>query len=242
MMPSFEHFPILSVMVLFLGAFLVPLAGKAAGLRRFIACLASTVSFGLILALIKPVMLEGQVIAYWLGGWRPLANYAFGISLTVDALNLFFALLVSFCMFISAFYSLKYMGKDDAQDKYYALFLMLGGGVMGLVLTGDLFNLFIMIEIMTFSAVALTAFRTWRSGSVEAAFKYLIVGAIGSCLVLVGTVLIYSQTHTLNIAQMSVLLRDNLSPVSLLALALLFTGFGVKSYIVPFHPVAPDAY
>ena len=237
-----DHFPVLSVMALFLGAFLTPLVGKAARLRKGIACLAATISFVLTLALIKPVMLEGRVIAYWLGGWRPLANYAFGISLTVDSLSLFFALLVSFCLFISAIYSLKYMSKDDALDKYYALFLMLGGGVMGLVLTGDLFNLFIMVEIMTFSAVALTAFRTWRTGSVEAAFKYLIVGAVGSTLVLTGTVLLYSTTHTLNLAQISVLLKDNLSPVSIFAFALLFTGFGIKSYIVPFHPVAADAY
>lgn len=239
---SIEHFPVISVMVLFLGAFLIPLVGKAASLRKAIACIATAISFALTLALIKPVLQEGQVIAYWLGGWQPTANYAIGISLSVDALSLFFALLVSFCLLISAVYSLKYMEKDDALDKYYALFLMLGGGVMGLVLTGDLFNLFIMVEIMTFSAVALTAFRNARKGSVEAAFKYLIIGAAGSTMVLLGTVLLYSQTHTLNMAQISVLLKDNLTPVSIFAFALLFTGFGVKSYIVPFHPVAADAY
>ena len=97
---------------------------------------------------------------------------------------------------------------------------------------------------MTFAAVALTAFRNWTAGALEASFKYLVVGSAGSSFVLAGVILIYAQCHTLNMAQISSILAGNegLTPTTVLAFGLLFAGFGVKSYIVPFHPTAADAY
>ena len=74
---------------------------------------------------------------------------------------------------------------------------------MGIVLSGDLFNIYVMLEVMTFAAVGLTAFRTWNPNAREAAFKYLVVGSIGSTCVLLGTALVYAQCHTLNLAQIS---------------------------------------
>ena len=89
---------------------------------------------------------------------------------------------------------------------------MLAGGVMGIVLSGDLFNIYVMLEVMTFAAVGLTAFRTWNPNAREAAFKYLVVGSIGSTCVLLGTALVYAQCHTLNLAQISALLPGRHEP------------------------------
>ena len=242
---SYIHFPVLAVMVLFLGAFLVVIFGThAKNLRRVIAITAAAISFGLIFYLIKPVMLGGEIISYWMGNWEPINGFALGIGYEIDALNLFFALLVEATILLSGLYSLRYMERDDYLDRYYTLYLMLSGAVLGLVLTGDLFNMFVMIEIMTFAAVALTAFRNWTAGALEASFKYLVVGSAGSSFVLAGTILIYAQCHTLNMAQISSILcgSQGLTPTTLLAFGLLFTGYGVKSYIVPFHPTAADAY
>ena len=119
---------------------------------------------------------------------------------------------------------------------------MLAGGVMGLVLSGDLFNMFIMVEILTFAAVALTAFRNTANGALEAAFKYLVVGCIGSTCILAGTIMLYAQVHTLNLAQMSALIPGNLSTATKVAFALLFIGFCTKAFLVPFHPLAADAH
>ena len=188
------HLPILAIMTYFLAAFLITLLGHNSRWLRWIVTLgAALASFVMICLLIKPVMAEGEVISYWLGGWQPVQGFAIGIGLEVDALSLFFALLVTFTVLASALYAVKYMSRDDSQDKYYTLFMMLSGGVLGLVLSGDLFNIFIMVEIMTFAAVALTAFRNWAEGSLEAAFKYLVVGSLGSSLILVGTIMTYSQ-------------------------------------------------
>lgn len=239
-----QHLPILAIMTYFLAAFLTTLLGhNSRAVRHILVLLAAMVSFVMMCVLIKPVMIDGGIIGYWLGGRAPAAGYAIGIGIEVDALSLFFGLLVTFTVLLSAVYSLKYISRDDAQDKYYTLFLMLAGGVLGLVLSGDLFNIFIMVEIMTFAAVALTAFRNWAEGSLEAAFKYLAVGAIGSSLILTGTIMVYAQVHTLNLAQISAMLAgQGLTHTTVFAFALLFIGFGVKSFIVPFHPIAADAY
>lgn len=238
-----NNFPILAIMSLFLGAFISSLVGRRnAKVRNTVVFLAMLVSLVLILALIKPVLLEGQVINYWLGNWEPVEGWAIGNSLEVDALSLFFALIVVVAVFVSGVYSFFYMSHDDSLVNYYTLFLMLSGSVLGLVLSGDLFNMFVMIEIMTFTAVALTAFRNHYEGALEGAFKYLVVGSLGSTSVLIGIALLYSQLHTLNLAQIASLLPTASSPVILLAFAFLFVGFGSKAFLFPFHPLAADAH
>lgn len=239
---SYQHFPIYAIMVLFLGAFLIVVFGGNRTARNILALLSITASLAFILALVKPVMFNGEIIAYWMGGRVPAGGYAIGIALEVDALSLFFALLVATAVFVSGVYSIQYMSHDDNEREYYTLFLMLAGGVMGLVLSGDLFNMFIMVEILTFAAVALTAFRNTARGALEAAFKYLVVGSIGSTCILVGTALLYAQAHTLNLAQLAQLIPGNLNTATKVAFALLFVGFATKAFIVPFHPLAADAH
>ena len=241
-MLSYQHFPIYSIMVLFLGAFLIVMLGRNKAVRNILALLAVTASFCFLAALVKPVMINGEIIAYWMGGRAPAGGYAIGIALEVDALSLFFGLLVATAVLVSCIYSIQYMSHDHNVREYYTLFLMLSGGVMGLVLSGDIFNMFIMVEILTFAAVALTAFRNTAKGALEAAFKYLVVGSMGSTCILVGTIMLYAQVHTLNFAQLSALIPDNLNNATKLSFALLFIGFGTKAFIVPFHPLAADAH
>ena len=241
-MLSYQHFPIYSIMVLFLGAFLIVMLGRNKAVRNILALLAVTASFCFLAALVKPVMINGEIIAYWMGGRAPAGGYAIGIALEVDALSLFFGLLVATAVLVSCIYSIQYMSHDHNVREYYTLFLMLSGGVRGLVLSGDIFNMFIMVEILTFAAVALTAFRNTAKGALEAAFKYLVVGSMGSTCILVGTIMLYAQVHTLNFAQLSALIPGNLNNATKLAFALLFIGFGTKAFIVPFHPLAADAH
>lgn len=243
-MINFSHFPVIAVMGLFLCAFLIEIFGaKNKIIRNAITLIASFGAFALIAALIKPVFIDGQIISYWMGNWSPVADYAIGIGYEIDALNLFFGLLVVTTVLLSAIYSIKYMERDHHLGHYYTLFLMLAGSVLGLCLTGDIFNMFVMIEIMTFASVALTAFRNNGKGALEAGFKYLIIGSIGSSLILAGIALLYANCATLNMAQISGLLTANsLNPATIFAFALMFAGFGVKSYIVPFHTPAADAY
>lgn len=241
----YEHFPIIAVMVLFLGAFLIEIFGSGNTHRPYrhaVSMIFVTISAVLVFMLIKPVFIDGQIITYWFGNWEPVNGWAIGIGYEVDQLGLFFGLLVAGTFFLSTMYSIRFMDRNTHLGHYFTLLLMLSGAVLGLVFTGDLFNLFIMVEIMTFAAAALTAFRNYRNGALEAGFKYLVIGSIGSSMTLLGITLLYLQAHTLNMAQLSQVLRGNITPVSVLALGLMITGFGVKSFIVPFHTPAADAY
>ena len=241
-MLSYQHFPIYAIMVLFRGACLIVLFGKNKIARSCLALLSVTGSLALLVSLVPRVMLNGEIITYWMGNRAYAGGYAIGIALEVDALSLFFALLIAVAVFVSCVYSIRYMEHDDNIPQYYTLFLMLAGGVLGLVLSGDLFNMFIMVEILTFAAVALTAFRNTARGALEAAFKYLVVGSIGSTCILAGTIMLYAQVHTLNFAQLSALIPGHLNGSTRVAFALLFVGFSTKAFLVPFHPLAADAH
>lgn len=213
-------------------------------LKRSLAVVATVVSFFAVLLLIKPILVDGQIITLWMGNWAPINGVAFGIGLEIDALSLFLALIITVASLLSVIYSLKYMSKDNGLEKYYVLFLLLTASMLGFVFTGDLFNMYVMLEIMTFSAIALTAFRNYKDKSVEAAFKYIVTGSLGSSLILLGTALLYMQTRTLNIAEITAVIRSNgeFTPVMILAFTTIIVGYAVKAFMVPCHTWPTDAH
>ncbi len=242
------HFPVVAVMLLFFTAFLIAIFGaRRKTLCRVLATAATGIALCLIACLIKPVLIDGEVIAYWMGNWEPVNGYAIGIGYEIDQLGLFFALLAVLVSFLSTVYAKRYMEHYGHTDHYYTLSLMLSGALLGLFLTGDMFNLFIMTEIMTFAAVALVAFLNWTKGALKAAFQYLVLLSMGSSCVLTGVALLYARCHTLNMAQLTSILRTApWDPTMMLAFALLVLGFCMKAGAVPMHtwlaaahPVAP---
>lgn len=238
-----SHLPVLAILTLFLTSFITGIIGSRSDkLRKIVVFIGTAIPVVLMILIFKSVMVDGKIISYWMGNWNPVSNFAIGIGLEVDSLSLFFALIIVVAVFLSTIYSFKYMSKDNGLDKYYVIFLLLAGSMLGFVLTGDLFNMYVMLEIMTFAAIGLTAFRNHLYKSVEAAFKYIVIGSLGSSLILLGTVLLYSQLHTLNLAQIAALLHNNYTPVTLLALALMLTGYAVKAFLVPCHTWPPDAH
>ncbi|MEO2507081.1 proton-conducting transporter membrane subunit [Clostridium paraputrificum] len=243
---DYSGYPLIAILTPFVLAFIIGLfKEKYIKIKKAIVVLGCIASFIITVLLIKPVFLDGKIITYWLGNWKPVDNIAIGIGMEVDALSLFVGLIITAACALSSIYSIKYMSKDDGLGKYYTLFLLLAGSMIGFVFTGDLFNMYVMLEIMTFAAIALTAFRTQKDKALEAGFKYLVIGGLGSSLILMGTALIYAQTHTLNIAQIALELNsggDKFTPVTILALALLLVGYAVKSFMVPCHTWPPDAH
>lgn len=243
MILDYHHLPICAIMLLFFGAFFITTFGTRGGVRKIVSMIASAASLACLIALIKPVMIDGEIISYWLGSRGIVGGYAIGIAIEVDALSLFFGLLVGIAAFAACVYSLDYVTHDAHQVQYYTLLLMTSGGVLGMVLTGDIFNMYIMVEILTIGAVGLTAYRSKSEGALEAAFKYLVVGSIGSAFILTAIVMLYAEAHTLNLAQISALLPGMLGSGRMkIAFALLLAGFSTKAFIVPFHPLAADAH
>jgi multicomponent Na+:H+ antiporter subunit D len=237
--------PILAIIVPFAMAFIIGFFGdKYINIKRFLSFVATLISLVCVLLLFKPIVLDKLIATYWMGNWVPEKLWAIGIGLEVDGLGLFVGIIIALTCFLSSIYSVKYMERDNGLEKYYVLFLLLTGSMIGFVFTGDLFNMYVMLEIMTFAAVGLTAFRSNLYKSIEAGFKYIVIGSLGSSLILLGTILLYAQTHTLNMAQISALMHEQRfgSPITVFALALMLVGYAVKAFLVPCHTWPPDAH
>ena len=243
---NYSNFPIIAILIPFIMAFIIGLfKEKYLGIKKALVTIATGASLVIVLLMIIPIFGDNQILTYWLGNRTPVNGYAIGIGLEVDKLSLLVGIIIAVACFLSSIYSIKYMSKDDGLDKYYALFLLLTASMLGFVFTGDLFNMYVMLEIMTFAAIALTAFRTQKDKALEAGFKYLVIGGLGSSLILLGTILIYAQAHTLNIAQIAVILNgkgSSFTPVTILSLACLLVGYAVKAFMVPCHTWPPDAH
>lgn len=175
-----------------------------------------------------------------------------GSVFAVDFLSILMAAAFTGLGLVVCVYSIRYMEHDTGKTKYYALLLILVAAMNGVVFAGDLFTLFVFFEIMGVSAYTLVGFRKEQWEPVEAGFKYLVMGAVGSSMVLYSISLIYGLTGTLNFAYIGTLINisQTLNPwgfligsqVFYIIIALLIIGFGIKAAIVPVHTWLPDAH
>ena len=193
----------------------------------------------LILSFEAVAMTNAQgTVVYSLGAWRP----PIGIAMVLDGLASFMLVTVNLLAFAIAIFSIHYMEKFTSKWKFYTLFLLMLAGMNGVIVTGDIFNLFVFLEIAFVASCALVAFGTDRH-ELEAAFKYAVMGTVGSLFILLGIVFLYSFTSTLNMADMAgALAVQGPSNIVILVSVLFIMGFGLKSALVPFHAWLPDAH
>lgn len=219
------------LVVLPLGAaFLVPLAGRGRRGAIWIGNLAFLALLGIAL------LLSGTELIYHVGAW-PTPQ---GIDLRVDGLTTLMLLIVNGLALIAGISSIAFL--KGAGYRYYGLLLFLVAGMNGVVLTGDLFNLYVFMEIAAIASYALVAFQGEHE-DLEASFKYAILGGVSSALILVGITLLYGVTGTLNMGHIASRFAEaGVTGPARFAFALFFCGFGLKAAIVPFHAWLPDAY
>ncbi|MCM8761217.1 MAG: NADH/ubiquinone/plastoquinone (complex I) [Candidatus Omnitrophica bacterium] len=198
-----------------------------------IACLAALATLTLSLFAITVLSGAGSsgAIVYKVGGWVP----PFGVSIVIDGLAAFMLVTVNLIALAALFYSTGYMKKYTDKWKFYALFLLLLAGINGVLVSGDVFNLYIFMEIAAIAAYALVAFGT-TAEELEASFKYAVMGTVASCFIFLGIAFLYGYSSTLNMADMaSVLASKGPSGALLLASVLFLMGFGLKAALAPFH-------
>jgi len=191
------------------------------GAAKYIPPVALAFNLAVSLLLLPRVLDDPLIVS--IGGWRP----PFCINLVAGPVGVLFSAIIALVGLLVSIYALDYI-KEGATEKYHTLYLLLLTGATGVVLTGDVFNLFVFFEILCISSYALV--------------EYLIQGAVGSSLLLIGIGLLYGQFGTLNMADIAGQI-GSASPMSLFVpMILMITGLGVEAAIFPLNAWLPDAH
>ncbi len=224
--------PLVISFLIFLSAWWSKRAGFPLALAALLICLVSS------FVILKTVIEQGT-IRYWLGGWRP----PWGIEYRVDHFNAFMLVLVSSLALISAIYAKRTVEFElpDRVGLFWSLYLLLVTGLLGIILTGDMFNLFVLLEVASLTAYSLIAIGKGRA--TLASFRYLIIGTMGACFYLIGLGYLYIMTGSLNMEDLRILLPPLYSTTAVqAAFVFIFIGFGIKIALFPMHAWQPDAY
>ncbi len=233
-------------------AFILPALGLVVKRKEFFHAYAILVSIAVAAVATMNLLevLDKGPIVYAFGGWPP----PIGIVYEVDALGAVLACMTSWILLAIVIYSCWYMKSGSGLEYYYTLLLGLEAGLIGCYYTGDAFNLFVMLEVLSISAYALVGFYRGRAEAVEAAVKYGMIGAVATTVYFIGLVFVYGGFGTLNMADLALKSRMLVAspfsgsiygaiPVSAtIALALSLWAFTYKSAVFPNHFWLPDAH
>ncbi len=199
------------------------------------------------LAAILSAMLLAQVAGsgpadYDLGGWAaPL-----GIVYRVDMVGALVMTLVASMAAVTLPYAIKSIEQEITKSQtsaFFATFLICFSGLIGVVATGDAFNVFVFLEISSLSTYTLVAMGAKRDRrALTAAFTYLVLGTIGATFFVIGLGLLYQATGTLNMLDIHEQLVGQDNRVIRAAFAFIFTGFALKLAMFPLHQWLPNAY
>lgn len=207
-------------------------------LSRDVIFVALSAAFVLSVLLLREVIVHGPV-HYAFGGYA----MPYGIEFAVDAVGAVIIVLVMLLGVLSFFFSLPFSWpKSDQQvASIYAMRTLLVVGLTGMAATGDVFNLYVFLEISSLSGYCMIALGGSRG--VVAAFRYLLVGTVAATFYLLGVAILYGATGTLNMADMRDLLDGGGHDTAMLvALCLLVAAFCIKMALFPFHGWQPAAY
>ena len=198
------------------------------------------VTLAIALFLFGQVMSHGT-ITYAMGDWAA----PYGIELRIDSLSAFMLLIVSGIGAIVMLYSrasIEHEIPSDRIHRFYAMYLLCLTGLLGIVVTGDVFNLFVFLEITSLSTYVMVSLGKKRR-ALTAAYRYLIQGTIGATFYLIGVGLMYMMTGTLNMADLAVRLPAVAETSTILvAFAFVTVGISMKVALYPLHQWLPSAY
>ncbi len=231
--------PALIVVIPLLSAFVVCIVGCfGQRLCQPFTVLALIGSWWASFATLGMVIGDG-VIRYRLGGWPP----PMGIEYVVDHLNALVLVVITSSALLVAVFS-----KNSVEEElparinlFYTLYLLLVTGLLGMTITGDAFNLYVLLEISALTTYALITIG--QSRALHASFNYLMMGTIGASFYLLGVGHLYIMTGSLNMADLAVILPDIYNSRAILAAFLLImVGIWAKMAFFPMHSWLPNAY
>lgn len=233
------HLAVLSIVFFFFGALIIPLVSRLGAWVPHAVAVATSATVFVINATNLGYVLSQGSIRYALGGWQP----PIGIELVLDPLSSFFVLLLAGIAVVVLWHS-RYPAAVELPGRtapFYSATLLMLGAFSGIVLTGDLFNLYVFLEIAALAGYALLGGGSARAA--VATFRYLIFGTIGASFYLLGVGLIYLGTGTLNMADLSSIMAvTGVEPLLVIGFVFIVTGVGLKMALFPLHLWLPDVY
>ena len=233
------HLPILQVIIPLMAAPLCLLLGRPRLVWLF-TLIVSGLAFLVSVLLLQQVLSSGTII-YELGGWEA----PWGIEYRIDLLNAFLLLIItaiSTVILVAAQTSIELEVALEKQTFFYILYLLSLAGMLGIVTTGDAFNVFVFLEVSSLSAYALIALGKDRR-ALWASYQYLIMGTVGATFILIGIGFMYQMTGTLNMYDLSVRLPEVENTRTVFtAFAFVIVGICLKLAMFPLHLWLPNAY
>lgn len=236
-MSIIEWMPFIVLIPLIAGPICILLPGRL--LPWLVATLSAIAAFVITGFTLAEILATGPM-RYAFGNWQP----PIGIEYRVDAANAFVALLITGMASIILPWGKITVDAEvpERQSSFYALFLLALAGLLGITLTGDIFNVFVFLEISSLATYALIAHGTDRRALI-AAFRYLIMGTVGATFLLIGIGFLYIMTGTLNMMDLAERLPELAgSRATQVGLAFIVVGFAIKLALFPMHHWLPNAY
>ena len=234
-----SHLPILQVIVPLMAAPVVILLRRP-NAAWALATLVTWTAFAISLALMAQVLNEGAFV-YPIGGWAA----PWGIEYRLDRVGALLLVIISGIGSVVMPYAKSSVEKEIPRDRvylFYTMYLLCLTGLLGIAITGDVFNLFVFLEISSLSSYVLIALGRDRR-ALTAAYRYLIMGTIGATFYIIGVGLMYMATGTLNMADLATLMPSVIDQRTALAgLAFLTVGISLKLALFPLHLWLPNAY
>ena len=226
--------PVLLIALPLLFAFFAPLVNmwsrKAVKIYTLLVLILNAVMAYFLFA---NVMTNGVVYEQLSGFYPPI-----GILLAVGPIGAILALLINT---LSPIVYLTYFGEAENSVKFSMLYMLVTASSTGIVITGDLFNMFVFFEITAVGSYGLVASMRSKQ-AFEGAFKYVVLGSIGSAFILLGIATIYGYLKTLNFYDIALRI-DTMPPTArLMSFIFLIIGIGVEAEIFPLNGWVPDAY
>jgi len=235
----YKQAPALLIIIPLLSAFAINISGSFNKRACYpLTVLAMLGSFGACIITLLQILETGP-ISYRLGGWQP----PFGIEYVIDQLNGLVLVTVSFVSLLAAIFSKHSVEKELPHKipQFYTLFVLLVTGLLGMTVTGDAFNLYVLLEITALTGYALIALGDNRA--MVASFNYVILGTIGASFYLLGVGHLYIMTGSLNMGDIfNILPTLYANQAIFVALLLILCGVWLKMAFFPLHTWLPNAY
>ncbi|MEE9348222.1 MAG: monovalent cation/H+ antiporter subunit D family protein [Robiginitomaculum sp.] len=210
----------------------------------WLVVMGTTIACSVLSFIVLREVLANGVVDYALGGWEP----PLGIALHVDGLNAPILFLISVIGALCTLYAMRSVTAEVEPKKrppFYAAFLVSFAGLLGMVITGDAFNVFVFLEVSSISTYVLVAMGSSRDRrALNSAYNYLILGSIGATFFVIGLGFLFMETGTLNMIDIAATLKaaGGGSRVVQVAFAFIVVGLGLKLAMFPLHLWLPGAY